>query len=151
VRFPENIAELGVNLNVTFTHLPPQPAGGAPPVAPDRVFTLDMRPVDRLVVKLFQVAEVNSGCFDSLSLYAVALPHPTTRALGAQTMTATQHTEATQAAPRSAAFSASAGVSRQDRQHDTGAGSGRVLFRRVCSGRSVCRIRAEKRTHSRME
>lgn len=66
VRFPDNIAEFGVNLNVTFTDLPPQPAVGAPPVAPGRVFTLDMRPVDRLVVKLFQVAEINPGFFDSL-------------------------------------------------------------------------------------
>ena len=66
VRFPGNIAEFGVNLNVTFTDLPPQPAGGAPPAAPGRVFTLDMRPVDRLVVKMFQVAGINPGFFDSL-------------------------------------------------------------------------------------
>jgi hypothetical protein len=69
VRFPDNIAEFGVNLNVTFTDLPPRPAG-ALPVAPERVFTLDMRPIDRLVVKLFEVAEINSRFFDSL------LKHP---------------------------------------------------------------------------
>ena len=35
-------------------------------MAPGRVFTLDMCPVDRLVVKLFQVAEINPGFSDSL-------------------------------------------------------------------------------------
>jgi hypothetical protein len=66
VRFPDNIAEFGVNLNVMFADLPPPAGDAALPVAPDRVFTLDMRPVDRLVVKLFDVAEINPRFFDSL-------------------------------------------------------------------------------------
>lgn len=57
IRFPENLVQFGGMMQVGFGEVSLQ----SPPS--DRDFGLDARPLDKLVVKLFELADFNPACF----------------------------------------------------------------------------------------
>jgi hypothetical protein len=60
IRFPENLAQRGGMMSAGFGEVPPQSQPR------DRDFTLDARLIDKLVVRLFEIAELNPPFFNYL-------------------------------------------------------------------------------------
>ena len=79
IRFPENLAQAGGMMQVGF--------GGPPSQVPgDRDFILDARQIDKLVVRLFELAHLNPAFFGSRlnnthaqSYYLIYNEHPLIR------------------------------------------------------------------------
>jgi hypothetical protein len=69
IRFPQRLAGKGGMMQVGFAEPP------APPRPSERDFMLDARPLDKLVVKLFEVADFNPAAFGWLLKHKHAEPY----------------------------------------------------------------------------
>jgi hypothetical protein len=78
IRFPERFVGHGARLQVGFGE-PGRQSGGDLKVPADRDFMLDVRPIDKLVVKLFEIADLNPRFFDYTLKHQLAEPFFTLR------------------------------------------------------------------------
>lgn len=78
IRFPERFVGEGARLEVGFGE-PGRRSGGDLKVPANRDFMLDVRPIDKLVVKLFEIADLNPRSFDYMLKHQLAEPFFTLR------------------------------------------------------------------------